>query len=104
MIVANFMTLELYYYTELGAVIDTRCIAIYIAQYGFSLSQYIAIRFLAYRCTPNNKHYLLIGVAPNDREINVIDHAKVVKTFRDLLSSLCDYLSVINQNSRTNFD
>ena len=46
------MTLELYYNTELGAVIDrnkdTRCIAICIAIQVFN----IAIRFVAYHCTP----------------------------------------------------
>ena len=50
---ANFMTLELYYNTELGAVIDrnkvTRCIAICIAIRVF----HITICFLAHRCTPN---------------------------------------------------
>ena len=34
---------------------------------------------------------LLSVVLPNDGEINVIDHARVVKTFRDPLSSLSDY-------------
>ena len=49
---ANFMTLELYYNTELGAVIfrnkDTRCMAICIA----IRVSHIAIRVLAYCCTP----------------------------------------------------
>ena len=34
---------------------------------------------------------LLSAVLRNDGEINVIDHARVVKTFRDPLSSLSDY-------------
>ena len=38
---------------------------------------------------------LLSVVKRNDGEINAIDHARVVKTFRDPLSSLSDYLSVI---------
>ena len=42
-------------------------------------------------------------VLRNDGEINVIDHARVVKTFRDPLSSLSDYLSVIYQNARTDY-
>ena len=50
------MILELYYYTELGAVIDrnkgTRCIAICITIQVF----HIAIRFLAYCCTPTIYH------------------------------------------------
>ena len=46
-------------------------------------------------------HYfvLLSVVLRNDGEINVIDHARVVKTFRDPLSSLRDYLSVIYRNA-----
>ena len=34
---------------------------------------------------------LLSVVLQSDGEINVIDHARVVKTFRDSLSSLSDY-------------
>ena len=49
------MTLDIYYKTELGAVIDrnkdTRCLTIYIAIRVF----HIAIRFLACLCTPNEK-------------------------------------------------
>ena len=37
---------------------------------------------------------LLSVVLRNDREINVIDHARVAKTFRDLLSSLSDYILI----------
>ena len=37
---------------------------------------------------------LLSVVLQIDGEINVIDHARVVKTFRDPLSSLADYLSL----------
>ena len=48
------MAHELYYKTELGAVIDrnkdARCIAIRITIWIF----HIAIRFLAYCCTPNS--------------------------------------------------
>ena len=39
----------------------------------------------------NILHMLLSVVLWNDWEINVIDNAKVVKTFWDLLSSLSDY-------------
>ena len=39
----------------------------------------------------NLEHVLLSVVLQNDGEINVIDHARVVKTFRDPLSSLSDY-------------
>ena len=39
----------------------------------------------------NLEHMLLSVVLQNDGEINVIDHARVVKTFRDPLSSLSDY-------------
>ena len=46
---------------------------------------------------------LLSVVLRNDWEINVIDYAKVIKTFRDLLSSLSDYLSVIYRNGRTDY-
>ena len=46
---------------------------------------------------------LLSVVLRNDWEVNVNDYAKVVKTFRDLLSSLSDYLSVIYQNARTDY-
>ena len=35
--------------------------------------------------------YYISVVLRNDGEINVIDHARVVKTFRDPLSSLSDY-------------
>ena len=34
---------------------------------------------------------LLSVVLRNDGKINVIDHARVVKTFRDPLSSMCNY-------------
>ena len=34
---------------------------------------------------------LLSVVLGNDWEINVMDYAKVVKSFRDFLSSLSDY-------------
>ena len=46
---------------------------------------------------------LLSVVLRNDWEINVIDYAKVVKMFRDPLSSLSDYYWVTYQNVRTNF-
>ena len=39
----------------------------------------------------NKQHVLLSVVLRNDAEINVIDHARVVKTFRDPLLSLSDY-------------
>ena len=39
----------------------------------------------------NLEHVLLSVVLQNDGEINVIDRARVVKTFRDPLSSLSDY-------------
>ena len=50
----------------------------------------------------NIEHMLLYisVVLRNDGEINVIDHARVVKTFPDPLSSLSDYLSVIYRNAR----
>ena len=38
---------------------------------------------------------LLSVVLRNDGEINVIDHARVVKTFRDPLTSLSDYYSIL---------
>ena len=34
---------------------------------------------------------LLSVVLRNDGEINAVDHARLVKTFQDLLSSLNDY-------------
>ena len=46
---------------------------------------------------------LLCVVLRNDGEINVIDHARVVKMFRDPLSSLSDYYSVIYRNERTDY-
>ena len=59
---ANFMTLEIYHITELGAVIDrnkdTRCIAICIAIRVF----HIAIHFLAYWCTPTNLTFFILKV------------------------------------------
>ena len=43
----NFITLEIYYNNELGALIDRN---------KDTGSQYIAIRFLGYRCTPNKQY------------------------------------------------
>ena len=46
---------------------------------------------------------LISVVQRNDGEINVIDHARVVKTFRDPLSSLNDSYLVIYRNARTDY-
>ena len=46
---------------------------------------------------------LFSDVLRNDWEINVSDYAKVVKMLRSRLSSLCDYLSVIYRNPRTDY-
>ena len=46
---------------------------------------------------------LLSVVLRNDWEINAIDHASVVKTFRDPLSNLSDHQLVIYRNARTDY-